>query len=121
VSGTREAGFSPTPVVPLHPVQQQAARALGSREDIEAEIDGMLRILADLCKMEPDQALREISSLTARCTELAVHLHRVEARDRAYTRIRTQQIGPLLEDLKLQKEIAKGMIEMRKIDLELLK
>lgn len=120
VEGSAEGGFVPLPPTPPAPIQRLASRLLPPRKDIEDEIDGIIVRITQLCTMEPDQALREVSALSARCTELAVHLHRVEARDRDYTRIRTMQIHPVLDELKTQKEIAKGMIEMRRQDLQLM-
>ncbi|MGZ4745715.1 MAG: hypothetical protein ACXVYY_01395 [Oryzihumus sp.] len=120
VQGTKEGGFTPAPATPLAPVQRIALAQLGTREDIEQELDAILVLLSQLCTLEPDAAMRQISALSARCTELAVHLHRAESRDRQYTRIRTAQVQPILDDLKTQKEIAKGMVEMRRQDLSLL-
>jgi hypothetical protein len=120
VAGSKEGGFVPTPTAPLAPVQVKALNALGTRQQIEDEIDSILVLIGQLCTQEPDEALRNVSAYSARCTTLAVTLHRVEARDRAYTRIRTMQINPILDELRTQKEIAKGMIEMRRQDLALL-
>lgn len=95
--------------------------ALGSREAVEAEIDHMLSEVRGFWCLEPDEAMRVCAGFSARCTELYVHLHRVEGRQREWRQIRTQQIVPLLDELERQFKIASRSVELRRQDLEVLR
>lgn len=109
-------------VMPLgHMATLRPTGALGTREQIQQELDS----IAAACRMfymkQPDQVMREISAYSARLTELAVLLHREEAYDRQYTRVRTQQVERWLVDLDRQFKIASRMVEVARQDLELLR
>lgn len=97
-----------------------AAGALGSREQIEGEIDGILLLIRDFYTMEPDQVMAHCASVTARLTELEVLLHRVETRDRTYKQIRTMQVQKVISEVERQFKIASRLIEVRRQDLALL-
>lgn len=116
--GSEEGGY----VADLVPVVAQALASgvLGSRAQVEAEIDVMLRAVREFWQMEPDEVGRLCQAMSARCTELAVHLQRVETQ-REWKRIRTMQIVPLIDEMKRQWAIASRLIELRRQDLELLK
>lgn len=115
VQGTQESGF----VADLVPevVQQMSAGVLVDRATVEAEIDVMLTALRSCWEMEPDQALRAISAMSSRCTELSIHLHRAEGK-REWTRIRTMQIERLLAELDRQSRIASRLLSVRQLDWE---
>lgn len=98
-----------------------AATTLGSRAQIEAELDGILLVVRDFYQMEPDEAMLHIASMTARLTELEVLLHRVEARDRTYKQIRTMQVDKILAGLDRQFKIASRLVEVRRQDVEKLR
>jgi hypothetical protein len=55
--------------------------------------------------------------MTARCTEMCVHLHRLEGK-REWRQIRTQQVERLLAELDRQFRIASREVEIRRQDLE---
>jgi hypothetical protein len=102
--------------------QQAALRTgLGSRADIEAELDGMAFAMRCFTLKQPDQVMREVAAYSARCTELCVLLHRVEALDRQYTRVRTQQVERFLVELDRQFKIASRLVEIMRQDLELMR
>lgn len=116
VEGTSESGF----VSDLVPEVAEALEAeLGSRDEVEAEIDMMLRTVRDFWQWEPDQVMRAVAALSARCTELYVQLHRVEGKSREWRKVRTQQVNPLLEELERQYRLASRAVEVRRQDLEL--
>lgn len=98
-----------------------AANTLGSRAQIEAELDGILLVVREFYQMEPDEAMLHIASMTARLTELEVLLHRVEARDRTYKQIRTMQVDKILAGLDRQFKIASRLVEVRRQDVEKLR
>ena len=98
-----------------------AASTLGSRAQIEAELDGILLMVRDFYCMEPDQVMQHIAAMTGRLTELEVLLHRVESRDRTYKQIRTMQVDKILAGLDRQFKIASRLVEVRRQDLESLR
>lgn len=120
VAGSEEAGFVSGAQPPLH-VVQNAVQVLGSRDQIEAEIDEIVGSVRDFWQMEPDEVMRQISAYSARCTELTVLLHRAEAMHRQYKQIRTMQVTPLLAELERQFKLASRLIEVRRQDLETLR
>jgi hypothetical protein len=116
VTGTDEAGF----VEDLIPdvAQQLSWGALASREAVEAEVDTMLSSVRTFWSLEPDQRMRLITAMSARCTEMCVHLHRLEGR-REWRQIRTMQVDRLLAELDRQFKVASREIEVRRQDIEL--
>ena len=102
-------------------VAEAAAEMLGTREEVEAELDLMFDQIRKFYMQEPDQVMRVISALSARASELWVNLHRVEGRDRSYKQIRTLQVTPLIEELDRQFKLASRIVEVRRQDLDLLK
>ena len=63
--------------------------------------------------------MRECSGYSARLTELAVLLHRVEAGNRQYTRIRTQQVERFLAEIDRQWKTASRLVEVMRQDVDL--
>ena len=98
-----------------------AAGTLGSRDQIEGELDAILVMIRDFWTQEPDLVMGYIAAMTARLTELEVLLHRVESRDRRFKQIRTMQVQKMLDELDRQFKIASRLIEVRRQDLENLK
>jgi hypothetical protein len=95
-----------------------AAGTLGSRAQIEAELDGILLVIRDFFAMEPDHVMGHCAAMTARLTELEVLLHRVEVRDRQFKQIRTMQVQKILVEVERQFKIASRLIEVRRQDME---
>lgn len=94
---------------------------LGTRAEIERELDGMAYAVRSFALKQPDQVMRECAAYSARLTELAVLLHRVESLDRQYTRIRTQQVERWLTELERQFKVASRLVEVARHDLELMR
>lgn len=115
VEGTGESGFVED-LVPDVAVQL-AWGALVSKEAVEAEIDTMLSAVRRFWSQEPDQRMRAITAMSARCTELCIHLHRLEGR-REWRQVRTQQVERLLSELDRQFRTASRLVEVRRQDLE---
>lgn len=114
-AGAREEGFL-SDLVP-EVAEQLAWGALVSRQHVEDEIDMMLRAIRGFWDMQPDQVMLMCSAMTARCTELAIHLHRLEGK-REWRQIRTQQVERLLAELDRQYRGASRMVEIRRQDIE---
>jgi len=95
-------------------------RGLGTRADIEAELDGIAMAMRTFPLKQPDQIMREVAAYCARLTEMTVLLHRVEAVDRQYTRVRTQQVEKFITELDRQFKIASRIVEVMRQDLVLM-
>jgi hypothetical protein len=116
VSGTEESGFAD---VAVPDSAADAARLrLGSRGLVEAEIDSILAQARGYWQLEPDEVMRQVAGQSARLTELWIHLHRVEGRDRTFKQVRTMQVGPLLEEMDRQFRLASRQLEVRRQDLD---
>lgn len=114
--GTQEGGFVGDLVPEV--VQEFASGALISKEHVEDEIDLILRTLRELWSMEPDQAMRMISAISARLTELGIHLHRLEGK-REWRQVRTLQVERALSECDRQFRSASRMLEVRRQDMDL--
>lgn len=115
VQGTDEAGYVDDLVPEV--AQELAWGALISRQHVEDEIDTMLRAIRGFWDMEPDQVFKMSSAISARCTELGIHLHRLEGK-REWRQIRTQQIERILAEIDRQFREHSRLVEMRRQDLD---
>ena len=121
IGGQANLGSS-APVMIVDPISMLGRpNYLGSRQEIQTELDVIAVAIRAFHMKQPDQAMREIAAFSARLTELAVLLHRVESSDRQYTRIRTQQVERFLAELERQYKIASRLVEVMRQDLELMK
>lgn len=116
LEGTRALGYVDDLVPEV--AAELAWGALVSKQAVEEEIDLMLRTVRTFWELEPDQVMQSISALSARCTELGVHLHRLEGK-REWKQVRTLQVERLLAELDRQFKIASRMLEVRRQDLEM--
>lgn len=98
-----------------------APGSLGTRAEVEAELDQIIEAVRSFWAKDPDQVLMEIMAYGARLSEMYVLLHRVETRDRQYQRVRTQQVETVLKELDRQQRVASRLIEVRRQDLELMR
>lgn len=92
---------------------------LGDRPEIEKELDLIAAAIRTFRRKMPDRVMRECAGYSARLTEMAVLLHRVEGSNRQYTRIRTQQVERFLAEIDRQFKIASRLIEVNRQDIEL--
>lgn len=116
VSGTPEDGFVEH-LVPAA-VAAELGHILKSRTHVETEIDLMLKHVRGFWNREPDERMKLITAMSARCTEMCIHLHRLES-GREWRQIRTMQVERLLAELDRQFKIASREIEVRRQDIEL--
>lgn len=116
--------FSPSQDAPLPYVDPVDALGppghLGPREEIEKELDLIAAVIRTFHRKPADLVMRECSAYSARLTEMAVLLHRVEASNRQYTRIRTQQVERFLTELDRQFKTASRLIEVNRQDIALM-
>ena len=94
---------------------------LGPRAQVEAELDTIVAAVCGFHTREPDLVMTQISAYSARLTELAQQLVRVEGRYREYKQLRTLQVERLLAELERQFKIASRLVEVRRQDLDLLR
>lgn len=94
---------------------------IGDRNEIEKEIDLIAAVIRTFYRKQADLVMRECAGFSARLTEMAVLLHRIEGTDRQYTRIRTQQVDRFLSELDRQYKTASRLIEVQRQDLELMR
>jgi hypothetical protein len=118
VEGTRDAGYVDDLVPEV--AAEMAWGALVSKQVVEDEIDMMLRAVRGFWEYEPDQVFRMSMAMSARLTEMATHLHRLEGR-REWKQVRTMQVERLLAELDRQFKLASRLVEMRRQDLESLR
>jgi hypothetical protein len=118
VAGTPDTGFVDHLIPDV--AEKLSWGVLESREAVEAEIDVMLLSLREFWQKEPDQRMKLITAMSARCTELCVHLHRLEGR-REWRQIRTQQVERVLAELDRQFKIASREVELRRQDLDMVR
>ena len=114
VEGSREAGYVDDLVPEV--AAEMAWGILVSRQAVEDELDMMARALRGFWEMEPDQVFRMSSAMSARLTEMAMHLHRLEGR-REWKQIRTMQAERLLDEVDRQFKLHSRIVEMRSQDL----
>jgi hypothetical protein len=93
---------------------------IGSRTEIEKELDLIAAAIRTFYRKQPDMVMKECAGFSARLTEMAVLLHRVEGLDRQYTRIRTQQVERFLSELDRQFKTASRLIEVQRQDIALM-
>lgn len=117
LSGDSDSGYLPDLVPEV--VAHLAMGELKSREAVEEELDLMMRTVRSFWEMEPDQVMRTISALSARATELTVHLHRLDTKFREWKQVRTMQVDKILLELDRQFKIASRMLEVRRQDIEM--
>lgn len=105
-------------VVPAD-LEQMAYGLLGTPADVREELDRIQSHLHYVYGMEPDMAMRVLSAYSSRLTEIARLLFRIEITDRAYTKLRTMDCLPLLEEIDRQFKMHSRMLEARAQDLSL--
>lgn len=119
--------FTETEDVPLGGRPQYSEMAhlhdgLGSRADVEAELDGIGQALRRFSTLPADEVMEECSAYSARLTELYVLLHRVESTGTGagYSRVRTQQVDIYRSEIEFQFKIASRKVEIMRQDIALV-
>lgn len=96
--------------------QEMSWGALVDRQHVEDELDMMARAIRGFWDMEPDQVMRMISAMSARLTEMCMHLHRLEGK-REWRQVRTMQAERLLAELDRQFKSHSRNVELRRQDI----
>ena len=92
--------------------------AIGTRREIEEELDFTMERINSLYMLEPYEVLSTCAALSGRLTELVVRLQRIEARDNEYYQVRTMQVRPLLEEIDRQFKVASRKVEIMRQELD---
>lgn len=114
--GVRHSCVDYTPSLEMAPLRG----GLGSRDDIQLELDAIAASIRGFYLKQPDMVMRECSAYTARLTEMCVQLARFEATDRQYLRLRTQQVERWIVEIDRQWRTASRLIEVMRMDLSLI-
>lgn len=93
---------------------------LGTREEIQGELDYIASAARTFHELQPDQVLRMVSAFSARLTELKVLLVRNELLDRQYIKVRTMQVEVWIQELDRQWKTASRIVEIQRQDLALM-
>lgn len=118
VEGTEDSGYIPPDDAEAAQIMDEIeAGFLGTREQILDELDLMVTYVRQFWHMEPDEVMQVCSAYNARLTEVAMQLQRVEAYDRQYKSVRTQQVQRLQDELERQFRIHSRMLEVRRQDI----
>jgi len=87
-------------------------------EEIVDELMGIVDSVRSFHVMQPDMVMQMSSAYSARLTELAMRLQRVEGANRRYTSLRTQQVQRLQDEIDRQFKIASRLVEIARQDLD---
>lgn len=98
---------------------EMAYGLVGTPDEVRTELDRIQSVLHRLYTMEPDLAMRHLNAFSTRLTELFRLLFRLEIRDRTYTKIRTMDVVPLLEEVDRQFKNHSRLLEARRQDMAL--
>jgi hypothetical protein len=86
-------------------------------EAIRAELATYLHDMSAFTGSEPDLVLQRLSAISARATEIRIHLSRSDSR--LASKIRVSEIEPLIEECDRQFRIFSRLFSMREFDLKL--
>lgn len=125
MKGTQEEGF-----VGEDPIDPAILDALGSsmaplgtsvdtRAGVLLELAGIKAAIRTWHRKQPDEVLSEASAYSARLTEMWTELQILEAHDRQWTRLRTMQVTPVLEEVDRQFKMNQSRIAIMRQDIDL--
>lgn len=128
VQGTKEGGF----ISATEPVDPELLAALATdMAPLRTGVDSRAAVLSELrdikvairtwYRKQPDQILREASAYSARLTEMWTELQLLEPEDRHWTRLRTQQVQPVLDEVDRQYKFAQSRIALARQDIDVLR
>lgn len=114
---------SATPTKPQEPSRNRTERQRDHEGHVitrlQAELDGYYAELRNLNQLDPTSVMQKLSSISARAGELRAQLVRSESR-RANA-LRTREVEPLLEQIKLQFQIHSRIVAVAQQELDLIR
>lgn len=101
--------------------QAELYNGLGTKEQIERELDGISTAIRSFHAKMPEQVFEECSAYSARLSELYVLLHRMESSPFAkeFYRVRTQQVEIYRTELEFQFKLASRKVEVARHEIVL--
>lgn len=109
--------FTSAPPAPNTPLTaMDFGMGLGSIDSVRKEIDDVFSDMREFHNTEPDEVMRYCAGHRARLAEIRVLIQRIEVIHRQWRPVRTNEIEPVLEELKEQFSIASRIISVRELD-----
>lgn len=108
------ADTHPNPVLPA-----QSAVANLANPSMEEEVSAMVRALNELDGVTPDIYIETCMSYMARCTEMLIHVRKLEGKQRQYKVFRITQLEPLMELIEFLFKGSSRLVEVRRQEIEL--
>ena len=99
--------------------QLSPAGFLGTRDQVQQELDGIMAAVRAFSLKQPDMVIRECAAYLARLAEISTLLQRIETQDRRYASLRTRQIDKWIEVLGIQFKIHSRLVEVSRQELSL--
>lgn len=90
-----------------------------TKAELLLELAGIKTAIRTWYDKQPDQVIREASAYSARLTELWTELQLLEPHDRQWTRTRTQQVQPILDEIDRQYRLQTSRIAIARQDIDL--
>jgi len=87
-----------------------------SIDQVREEIDDAFAAMKTFFNREPDEILRLSSGHSARLSELAVKIQRIEDFQREWRNVRVREIEPAMADLERQLRTASRLHSIRELD-----
>lgn len=97
----------------------QEVPGLGSIREVRDEIDTIQRSIKEFHENEPDEVMQHCSAYAARLGEIRTRIFRIEDHLQHWKPIRTQEVVPVIEDLKFQFSIASRLLTQRQHDWDM--
>lgn len=101
---------------PASPARQAISTEQGVLAQYSAEIDTYYAGMNAFEGLEPDEVMAHIAAMVARLTEVRARLHRLGT-TRA-SQLRTREVDPMLDSLKLLFQIYSRLLASRQFDYE---
>lgn len=125
MQGTEEQGFvtqapiDPALLAALSSGMAPLGTTVDTRVGVLLELAGIKAAIRTWHTKQPDEVLLEASAYSARLTEMWTELQILEATDRQWTRLRTQQVQPVLDEVDRQYKFNQSRIAMMRQDIDL--
>lgn len=105
---------------PVSQINSQVFPGLGSIDSVHGEVDDVLADMKEFHRAQPDQVMAAVSAHSARLTEIAVHVGRIEVQYRQWKPV-GQEVDKVISALREQFQVASRLIAVRQLDQDLLR
>lgn len=90
-----------------------------SINEVRTEIDGVWEAMREFRNQMPDEVMQLAMGYSARLGELRVRISRIEDRNALWKLLRTREIDPTLEELRLQYQGGSRLESVRDLDFRM--